>query len=210
MMQGQGEIKDKEMLELKRDLYLKQKMEKEKEKQSKEHSQEASASTSDMLRFELKLKTEDFWQFMMHHSMGGLKGIFNILFTAAALFLLVTRWSTFSAGYRGLLIFCALIFTVWQPLLFLNKAAKQAKSPAMKEPMILTFGENGLLVEQGEQQAEFGWELMARLEQTTNMFILYMDQMHAYLLPKRILADKEEAFCKMAKTYLKPEQMKKI
>lgn len=205
-MQGEKEIKDKEMLELKRDLYLKQKMEKEKEKQA----QEVLEPKKETLRLELKLKTEDFWRFMMHHSMGGMKGIFNILFTAAALFLLVTRWTAFSAGYRGLLIFCALIFTVWQPLLFLNKAAKQAKSPAMKDPMVLTFSETGLLVEQGEQHAEFGWELMARLERTPKMFILYMDQMHAYLIPQTILGDQEEAFCKMAKTYLKPEQMKKV
>lgn len=205
-MQGQNEIKDKEMLELKRDLYLKQKMEKEKEKQEQLQENEEA----EKLCFEVKLKTEDFWHFMMHHSMGGMKGLFNVLFTAASLFLLVTRWGTFSSGYRLLLFFCATIFTVWQPLLFLNKAAKQAKSPAMKEPMVLTFDEKGLLVQQGEQQAEFGWDLMARLERTPKMFILYMDQMHAYLLPPRILADQEAAFCKMAKTHLKPEQMKKV
>lgn len=205
-MQGEKEIKDKEMLELKRDLYLKQKLEKEKAKQAKE----APEPEKETLRFEVKLKTEDFWWFMMHHSMGGMKGIFNILFTVAALFLLVTRWGTFGAGYRMLLIVCALVFTVWQPLLFWKKAAKQAKSPAMKDPMCLTFGENGLLVEQGEQHAEFGWELMARLERTQKMFILYMDQMHAYLLPFTVVGEQEEAFCKIAKTYLKPDQMKKV
>lgn len=205
-MQGQSEIKDKEMLELKRDLYLKQKMEKEKEKQEPLNEEPKTGA----MCFEVKLKTEDFWHFMVHHSMGGIMGLFNVLFTAASLFLLVTRWGTFSGGYRLLLFFCATIFPVWQPLLFLKKAAKQAKSPAMKEPMFLTFDEKGLLVQQGEQQAEFGWELMARLERTPKMFILYMDQMHAYLLPPRILADQEAAFCKMAKTYLKPEQMKKV
>ncbi|MGN0159480.1 MAG: YcxB family protein [Brotaphodocola sp.] len=203
-MQGEKDVKDKEMLELKRDLYLKQKMEKEKQAQT------VTEQEKETLRFEVKLNPEDFWRFMMHHSMGGMKGYFNIIFTAASVFLLLTRWSVLTTGYRLLLVICALIFTVWQPFLFWRKAVKQAKSPAMKEPMYLTFGEHGLLVEQGEQHAEFAWDLMARLDRTSNMFILYMDQMHAYLLPKAVLGEREEAFCKMAKTYLKPEQMKKV
>ncbi len=205
-MQGQNEIKDKEMLELKRDLYLKQKTEKEKAKMA----QNEEAELEESLRFEVKLTTIDFWRFMMHHSMGGIKGIFNIIFTAAAVFLLVTRWGTFSAGYRALLIVCALVFTVWQPMIFWRKASRQAKLPAMQQPMYLTFGENGLLVEQGEQHAEFAWELMARLERAPKMFILYMDQMHAYLLPMTVIGDQEEVFCRMAKEYLKSHQLKKI
>ncbi len=205
-MQGKTEIKDKEMLELKRDLYLKQKMEKEMQETEPKQDREDPES----LRFEVKLTTADFWHFMMHHSMGGFKGIFNILFTAAALFLLITRWGTFSVGYRALLVVCVLVFTVWQPMIFWRKASKQAKLPAMQKPMYLTFGEKGLLVEQGDQQAEFAWELMARLERTSRMFILYMDQMHAYLLPFPAIGDREEALCSMAKTYLKPDQMKKL
>ncbi len=203
-MQGQQEIKDKEMLEMKRDLYLKQKMEKEKMAQPEPNPEPES------LRFEVKLTTIDFWHFMMHHSMSGMKGLFNIIFTAAAIFLIITRWSTLTSGYRLLLIVCALVFTVWQPLLFWRKAARQAKSPAMQQPMYLTFREAGLLVEQGEQHVEFAWELMARLERTSKMFILYMDQMHAYLLPQTVLGEQEEALCRMARLYLKPDQMKKI
>lgn len=205
-MQGQQEIKDKEMLEMKRDLYLKQKMEKEKEKMA----QTVPEPEPESLRFEVKLTTIDFWRFMMHHSMSGAKGLFNIIFTGAALFLILTRWGELTSGYKLLLIVCALVFTVWQPLLFWRKAARQAKSPAMQQPMYLTFREAGLLVEQGEQHAEFAWELMARLERTPKMFILYMDQMHAYLLPQTVLGEREEALCKMARVYLKPDQMKKI
>lgn len=205
-MQGQKELKSKEELELKRDLYLKKKMQEEQTKAGEQESEKPS----DSLQFELKLTTEDFWKFSLHYSMSGPKGIFNVLFTVAAVFLLITRWSNLSGGYRVMLTICALIFTVWQPLLLLNKAHKQAKSPAMQTPMILTFGEEGLLVEQNEQHVQFAWEQMGRMERTSSLVILYMDRVHAYLLPKRILGEREEALYKMARVYLKSHQLKKI
>ena len=205
-MQEQKELKSKEELELKRDLYLKKKMQ---EEQKNAEAQETE-KTSDSLRFEMRLTTEDFWKFSMHYSMSGPKGIFNILFTVAAVFLLITRWGTLSEGYRVMLVICALIFTVWQPLLLLNKARKQAKSPAMQNPMILTFSQEGLLVEQNEQHVQFSWEQMGCMERTSSLVILYMDRVHAYLLPKRILGEREEALYKMARVYLKAHQLKRI
>ena len=70
----------------------------------------------------------------MYHSNKGYLGVFNILFTLAALWLLVTRWGEVTVPYRLLLIVCALMFTVWQPFLLYLKARKQAAGKAVKEP----------------------------------------------------------------------------
>lgn len=205
-MQEQKDLKSKEELELKRDLYLKKKLQAQQE-QKQEPQPQAGAEP---LQFEVKLETGDFWRFSLHHSMSGMTGIFNILFTAVAIFLLIARWGVLSAGQRLLLVVCALIFTVLQPLLLLRKAHAQAKQPAMKIPMLLTFGEEGLHVEQNDQQVQFTWEQMARMERVSSMIILYMDRVHAYLLPKRIMGEREEALCRMAKTHLQPDQYKNI
>lgn len=160
------------------------------------------------MKFEVKLTAKELWQFSMYHANAGATGLFNVIFTAAALFLLIFRWETLTVAYRLLMFGCVLIFTVLQPLLLYGKVRKQAKMPAMAAPMYLTFREEGLQVEQNDQVASFPWEQMARMDKKPTMVVLYMDRVHAYLLPKKILAEQEEAFYELVKTYLPKERRK--
>lgn len=162
------------------------------------------------LCFEVKLDVKDLWQFSMYHANAGMLGIVNLLFTLAALFLIVTRWGMLTTPYRALLVVCALMFTVWQPLLLYHKARKQAKATAVKEPMILVFGEEGLKVEQNGQEALFAWDQMGRLDKMPTMVILYMDRVHAYLLPKSVMGNREEEFYEMVREYLPKERRRRI
>lgn len=162
------------------------------------------------LCFEVKLDVKDLWQFSMYHANAGMLGIVNLLFTLAALFLIVTRWGMLTTPYRALLVVCALMFTVWQPLLLYHKARKQAKATAVKEPMILVFGEEGLKVEQNGQEALFAWDQMGRLDKMPTMVILYMDRVHAYLLPKSVMGNREEEFYGMVREYLPKERRRRI
>lgn len=162
------------------------------------------------LCFEVKLDVKDLWQFSMYHANAGMLGIVNLLFTLAALFLIVTRWGMLTTPYRALLVVCALMFTVWQPLLLYHKARKQAKATAVKEPMLLVFGEEGLKVEQNGQEALFAWDQMGRLDKMPTMVILYMDRVHAYLLPKSVMGNREEEFYEMVREYLPKERRRRI
>lgn len=162
------------------------------------------------LKFEVRLTARDLWGFSMYHANHGFQGAFNVIFTLAALFLLIFRWSTLTMSYRGLLAVCILLFAVWQPLILYYKARKQAKAPVVQDLMTLTFREAGLTVEQNGQNVEFTWEQMGRMDRFPNMIVLYMDRVHAYLLPKRVLGDQEEALCEMAREHLKKEQLRKI
>ena len=162
------------------------------------------------LRFEVKLGVKDLWQFSMYHANAGMLGIVNLLFTLAALFLIVTRWGTLTTPYRALLVVCALMFTVWQPFLLYNKARKQAKAAAVKESMILTVGAEGLKVEQSGQEAAFAWDQMGRLDKMPTMVILYMDRVHAYLLPKSVMGEREDAFYEMVRAHLPKERRRRI
>ena len=162
------------------------------------------------LRFEVKLTAKELWRFSMYHSNGGMMGIVNILFTVAALFLIITRWSVVGAGYRLLLVVCILMFTVFQPALLYSKARKQAKTPAVAQPMTLVFHDAGLRVEQNGQQVEFTWDQMGRLDKTPSLIVLYMDRVHAYLLPIMALGDQETEFYEMVKAHLPKERLRHI
>ncbi len=154
------------------------------------------------MRFEIKLTAKDLWRFSMHHSNSGMLGVFNVIFTAAALFLLVTRWSVIGTGQRLLLVVCALIFTVWQPMLLYRKACKQARLPAVSQPMYLTFDPEGVHVEQNSQNADFTWEQVGRIVELKKMTIIYMDRVHAFLLPERFLSERQDAFLALLIQYL--------
>lgn len=210
-MQDADELKRLE-LETKKELYLKKKEQDEKAKQEQENQAagESGEPHGPEIRFEVRLGAKDLWKFSMYHALGGMKGVFNLMFTGVALFLLAARWGELTAAYRLLLAVCALIFPVWQPILLYSKARKQAKLPAMQKPMILTFSGDGLKVEQNGQQVKFTWEQMGRMDRLSSMIVLYMDRVHAYLLPDSVMGEQKEQFCEMARTYLKPNQRRKI
>lgn len=166
--------------------------------------------TGKMVDVTLHITAKDLWTFSMYHANAGFMGIFNVIFSLAAFYLLIFRWSTTTVPYRCLLVVCALMFTVWQPFLLWTKASKQAKRPAVKSPMRLVFDDEKLTVSQEEHEAEFTWEQMGRLDAKPAMYILYMDRVHAYLIPKAALGEQEEALRELALAHLPKEKRRKI
>ena len=140
---------------------------------------------NESVRFRIQITAKDLWMFSMYHSNKGYLGVFNLFFTLASLWLLVTRWSDVTVAYRILLLICVLMFTVWQPALLYMKAAKQAKTKAVKEPMDMTCSAEGIL-------------------------IIYMGRVHAYLIPEQASAACKEQLLEMIRTNLPAERRKKI
>ncbi len=162
------------------------------------------------LQFHVELSTKDLWQFSMYHANGGMMGLFNVIFTVTALFLLIVRWGSLTVAYRLLLAVCVLLFTVWQPALLYYKVHKQSKRTTSLQPMELIFSDKGLKVCQGKESAKFPWENMARVDRKASMAILYMDRVHAYLLPKSAMGENEEAFYEMVRCHLPKERRRRI
>lgn len=160
--------------------------------------------------FHNQLTAKDLWGFSLYHSNRGYLGIFNLLFTLAAVFLLLTQWGTFTAAYRALLIVCALLFTVWQPFQLYLKSGKQAKTKAVQEPMDMTFSEEGIRICQLDQEVMVLWEQVARIENVKGMLIIYTDRIHAYLLPERVIGEQKEALYALLKQVLPKARLKRI
>lgn len=162
------------------------------------------------LVIEVRLTARELWKFSMYHSYKGLLGLFNVIFSAAAVFLLAATWSRDTVPYRVLLIVCALMFTVWQPALLYGKAARQAKTPAIKTPLTLSFDEKGITAAQGTESLELEWEKIGRVEQGFGMLIIYMDRVHAYLLPDSVTGEKKAALCGLIKEKLPSDRRKRV
>lgn len=180
-------------------------------RKGEEEEPEISAiEQTDPLVFEVRLSAGDLWKFSMYYSYRGLKGLFNFIFTAAAVYLLVTNWNIVSVWYRALLVICALMFTVWHPSLLYLKAARQAKAPAMKNPTRLSFSKEGIVVSQGEERLYLTWEAIALAEQVSTLLIIYMDRVHAYLLPDSLTGDGKEELCGLIRQMLPPGRRKRV
>lgn len=160
------------------------------------------------ITFQILVNAKDLWQFSMYHVNRGAQGVFNLIFTAAVLIVLITGWKGFPDSQRLALLICALIFTVLQPLMMYYKAKHQARRPEMEKPMILQFGNDGLTVRQQEQEAVFAWEQIGRVDKKPTMTIIYVDRIHAYLIPKEFYDGKEDDFFQLLRTYMPKERLK--
>lgn len=167
---------------------------------------------NETMKFEyrIKLTAADLWKFSMYHANRGLLLPFNLLITFGALFMLIFRWNEFSSAYRILLLMCVGMFTIWQPVLLYLKASKQARMSAVKDEMKVAFLQDGVQVEQVGKKALITWEQVARVERTPSMIVLYMDRIHAYLVPKSVLGDSEQELREYLRKMVPPNRRKRI
>ena len=77
--------------------------------EEKTEQQPGAPDEQPVFSFPVTLNAGELWKFSMYHANRGYLGIFNGLFTIAALYLLVTQWAVVSGPYRMLLILCVLM-----------------------------------------------------------------------------------------------------
>nr|WP_314465632.1 YcxB family protein [uncultured Clostridium sp.] len=162
------------------------------------------------LVLDVRLTAKDLWKFSMYHSYRGFQGVFSFLFSAAALYVLVATWTTATLPYRTLIIVCALMFTVWQPFVLYMKAARQEKKPVIRNGMALSFSAEGIVVTQGQEKLELLWEDVIMVKRVGKLLIIYMDRIHAYLLPDSVAGEKAAELTALMKENLPPERRKRI
>ena len=131
-------------------------------------------------RFHIQMQAKDLWKFSMYHANKGYLLVFNVLFTLASLYLLVTKWGETGTAYRLLLLACVMMFTVWQPGLLFLKALKQAGNDRLKTAMDMAFD------------------------------ILYMSSIRAYLISDQVLGGEKEAFTGFLRDVLPKERLKRV
>lgn len=162
------------------------------------------------IQFHIQMKAKDLWKFSMYHANKGYLGVFNVLFTLASLYLLVTKWSETGVAYRLLLLVCVMMFTVWQPGILFLKALKQAGNERLKAAMDMVFDDKGFTVSQGEQSMEVAWDEVTRVVRIPGIYILYMSRIRAYLISDQVLGGEREKFVEFLRSVLPKERLKRV
>lgn len=146
------------------------------------------------MKFHYKYRTTAFelWQLSMYYTYGSMVGVCNIIFTAAVVVLGVSRWAEFGVGMHALIVLCALLFTVIQPLMVYRKALKQAE--AIKEDTEAGFDDAGIHIRVGSQTADLKWSGIKKISKKPTMIIIFSDTTHGFVFTNRVLGAEREAF----------------
>lgn len=171
---------------------------------------EKKMENQETFEFHVTMTANDLWHFSLYHANRGYLGFFNLLFTAAALFLLVTTWSQNTPAYRALLVVLVLLFPVWQPFQLYIKAKRQASLEVMKTPVHFVFQESGIHIQQADQTQDITWDQVVRVEGNRWMLMIYMDRIHAFLVPETAMNGQRAKFCKLLQEVLPKERRKRI
>jgi len=161
-------------------------------------------------KFHVQYTAKDLWIFSMYNSYKGHLGVFNAIFTFAALYLLITQWSEAPAVYVFIMAMCVMMFTFWQPAILFYKARKQAAKPGMQVPIDITCSESGVLIAQGELENKVSWNQVVQVAYVKGEIILYMDKIRAYLLPEKVVGEQKVELFELFRQVLPKERLKRI
>ena len=141
----------------------------------------------DGISLDIKLNVNDIWLFSMYNANRGMLGIFNLSFTLAAIYMLMINISSSDIPMKLLFVFFILLFSVIQPAMLYLKAFKQAKNNHIKDGFKIIFDESGFEVFQSGQSLKFEWNMIYKSAATNTMIIIFLNNIRAYLIPKRYL-----------------------
>ena len=141
--------------------------------------------TEKQVTISVQMKTGYMFDFLYWHSYSGVMGIVNYGLSLAAVAALVAGFGKGNPVATVALLVLSLLFTVINPLLLLQKAAKQVKrTPMFAKPILYSFDEKGFTVSQDGETAAAGWDDIMLVRETGKTLVLYLGAANAVVLPK--------------------------
>lgn len=137
------------------------------------------------MKLQIKVGGAELFRFNLRHTYRSVTGMIGLALSVGALVLAAVTWGS-TEGYQTALLLCiGLYYTVLHPWMLRSRSYATAKNqPMFQEPMNYEFQEDSFTVEQGEAKASYLWDDVMKVVDTKKDFILYMDKVHAHILPK--------------------------
>lgn len=160
------------------------------------------------MKIEVKMTAKDLFDFSMYNLYSGASGVFNLVFTLAALIFFIFTAAGNPAYQNILLIICILLFPVVQPLLLRSQAKKQAEAIGFSTPIHMELTDEKIAVEQAGVEGELEWGQVKKAVQIRQMFIIKAGKYHGYLIPKRSVEGREQELVEILKKNLPDSKTK--
>ena len=143
-------------------------------------------------QYTYRTTASELWQLSMYYIYGSMVGLCNIIFTAAVIALMVSRWQMAPTWQRLLFVAALCLFTVLQPLVIYRRARRQ--DARITEDTTLTADASGVHIRVGAKQADLKWSSIKRVSKKPTMLILFSDTSHGYVLSNRVLGGERDEF----------------
>ena len=135
-------------------------------------------------QYTYRTTASELWQLSMYYIYGSMVGLCNILFTAAVIALMVSRWQTAPTWQRLLFVAALCLFTVLQ----------NALASLREKDYAAAIDEAGIHIQVGDQRADLKWSSIKRVSKKPTMLILFSDTSHGYVLSNRVLGGERDEF----------------
>ena len=126
----------------------------------------------------------DHWLFYMGNIYHQWTAVVNIVFTIAALILVVARFRDAHPVLQALMLMALFLFPVIQPLVIFSRAYAQARAVTVDTTLIMEDDAFTIRVKSHTQRIP--WRDFAGVIARPGLIVLMPDEIHAYLLPDRV------------------------
>lgn len=145
------------------------------------------------MKFEFKFKNTagDYFIFNMSNIYCQWTALVNIIFTAAMVILIASRWNDAHIFFKGIMIFGLALFPIIQPICIYLRSVKQAESIVCDTQ--LYFDDYGMHIRVQDHNQLIKWKDYRSTVNRPFVLIPIPDGKHAYILTDRILKNERKA-----------------
>lgn len=159
------------------------------------------------IKLRIQIQPKDMHHFLVQQNYRSFSGIFGVLCSLAALVFLLFTYSTNTSSKNVILILIAALFLVVQPLQLKLVSIQKVKAvPTFREPLEYTLSEQGIKIQQNEEQAEITWEDVRKVRETKKSIFVYTSPVSAFIFPKDQCQDQVKAVIDVIKEHVKEDK----
>ena len=146
------------------------------------------------VKIRVKLGVGDLYHFLLQYNYKSFGGIIGLIISLCSLGYVAVTYGKHDVGTNMVFILIGLLWTVIQPVMLWQKAAKQAvKSQAYQQELEYEFDENRIKIRQGSEEVEVLWENIVKVKEDKKQILLFTSRVHASILPKAQFAEELSA-----------------
>ena len=163
----------------------------------------------DRIEFDSVVTEADLFNFKIYHNYHTVGGIFQVVFGIFALVLSFISLGKTEWSYTSMIAFFGCFFIIYPPISMKMSSKRQIKSiKAFKEPMHYVVTPQTITLSQGEVSEDISWNDIYKVKFTGKNLVIYIDSVRANILTANTMGDEAYDFVDMARTKLKPFQVK--
>ncbi len=160
-------------------------------------------------KLSIQIQPADMHHFLVHQNYTHFSGLFGVIISAAALIYLLLSFQTNEPSKNIILLLIGALFLVVQPLqLKLSSIQKVKAIPMFKEPLEYTLNDEGIKVQQKEEEAQITWQDVRKVIETRKSIFVYTSPISAFIFPKNQYSEQYNVVKSIIKQHVKEEQCK--